>query len=170
MIGYVSMSIVAGAAIAPSVITGTFALGGVVLTVISGLVIQWRSRVHERKTRWNNALRAGYAETFAAFDDLSDAQSEQDALDSAADDYKARFQYFETCKNQAWARLNLAMASVDLLAPQEVCDKATEACALAHRPNDDPQRVAAMEGFVTATRKHLGIKPHVWKQKVLTQS
>jgi hypothetical protein len=155
-----------GPPLAPSIITGLAALAGVVISVIGGLVLQWRNRRWVPRNRWNEALRANFAETFGAMDDLSLIVSHSADLDPAAPDSATKRREIETTKAAAWTRINLALASVDLLAPQDVCDLGTDASAHAELPLDDPDRVAAMEAFVTATRKHLGIKPHVWKQRV----
>src|SRR4051794_14633180 len=90
----------AGVAIAPSIISASAAIAGVIVTAIVGGIVRWRDRVHERHNRWNLVLRENYAEAFAALDELSDARWDEDCLDREGDDYSSQL---ESCRSRRLA-------------------------------------------------------------------
>jgi hypothetical protein len=165
--------ITAGTAIAPAVIAAGSALAGVLVTSIVALVTVVARNRREDRYRHVEVVRASYVDLFAALDDSCDVRQSLRELDSRrvagqvdGPQYALELPSAQAHERAVAQRLNVALATVDLLAPQAVCDLATDAYEVCDLVFDSNERVRAMEALVTSTRRHLGIEPAEWTQKV----
>ena len=120
---------------------------GIVLTAAVSWVTTWFAHRREDRLRFVVRRQEAYA-TFLGVLDLVEGDDQ--------DDTKA---------TSIAAELATAYGLVDLLAPPDVCNLATDANAVAWRAIDDPMRVAAMTALMNAMRKDLGVKGD-WTQRV----
>lgn len=118
---------------------------GVVLTTSAQLVTMWRTDKRDDRLRFIATRQAAYADLLGLLDDIV---GDDDGTEESA---KA-------------SELNRAFGVVDLLAPQTVCDAATQAHSVAHRSLEDEERVAAMRDLVNAMRADLGVTGGAWRQ------
>lgn len=127
-------------------------VGGVALkTALDGINEGARSR-RERGMRLLDDQRNAIVEYMALLEDYRELYAHEDPGDE-----------FDARASALMSRANHTLAVLDLLAPVEICDLASQAFYVGHLEYNDPRRVAAIEALVDAARHHLGVGG-TWRQ------
>jgi hypothetical protein len=151
-------------------------IGSATAGVLIGILVKWladlftehRRHRNERELRLQQLKIEAYAQLFAGLDDLCDDRSQRDKLEAKDDgpDRDAALAALELQISEHNALLNRAVATVDLLAPQNICDLATAADEVSMLALDHPDRVMAIENLTTACRADLQVSDRAWKQSL----